>query len=500
MTRIMVVAAILLISHTALHSQKAVWDSTYRPGNYELKVSQFRSYHHSPNDVVFLGNSITDYNEWHELLQLPEARNRGISGDITFGVLERLDEVIKGQPSKVFILIGINDIARNIPDKVILQNYKRIIQRIKAGAPRTIIYFQTVLPVNNEFPARNHFNKDANIKTVNEGLKKLAAEENIHLIDTYQHFLDANGKLPKEFTYDGLHLNAAGYTHWASLIRFLARPTRFEHVDFNKIGHRGIRGLMPENTLQSMYLAIDKGAHTLEIDVVISKDKQVVVSHDVYFHADYSTTPDGRVLTAKEAQTHLLYKMTYDSIRKYDVGMKPHPGFPEQKKLAAYKPLLGELLDSADAYARKKNVTIRYNIELKANKSDDGIKNAPIHEMVDLVMKVLRERKIEERCYLQSFDFRPLQILHQNYPDIETAVLMGGNDKRTLAGQLADLGYTPGIYSPHYSAVTPALVKECHDRGMKIIPWTVNTMDDIKRLKEMGVDGIITDYVNYFAN
>ena len=126
-------------------------------------MANFRSYPNSKKDIVFLGNSITDYGEWTELLQLPEAKNRGISGDITFGILERLDEVTEGSPAKIFILIGINDIARNIPDSVILDNYKKIIQRIKKSSKRTKIYFNTLIPVNNTFPDRAHFNKDEHI-------------------------------------------------------------------------------------------------------------------------------------------------------------------------------------------------------------------------------------------------------------------------------------------------------------------------------------------------
>src|SRR6478736_1622024 len=115
------VVMILLMGSCAQAQTK--WDSTYRPGNYAQRVANFRSYPNSEKDIIFLGNSITDYTDWNELLQLPEARNRGISGDITFGILERLDEVTEGKPAKIFILIGINDIARNIPDSVILNNY-----------------------------------------------------------------------------------------------------------------------------------------------------------------------------------------------------------------------------------------------------------------------------------------------------------------------------------------------------------------------------------------
>ncbi|HUM66714.1 MAG TPA: glycerophosphodiester phosphodiesterase family protein [Chitinophagaceae bacterium] len=102
---------------------------------------------------------------------------------------------------------------------------------------------------------------------------------------------------------------------------------------FNKEGHRGTRGLMPENVIPSMYKALDHRVNTVEVDVVISKDKKVVVSHDVYFHPDITTTPDGKSLDSKEAAKHLLYTMDYDSIKKYDVGLKPYPLFPRQKKM-----------------------------------------------------------------------------------------------------------------------------------------------------------------------
>lgn len=207
----------LLFSLSAF-TQTAKWDSTFRPNNYVQRVENFRSYPNAPTDIIFLGNSITDYTDWNELLQLKNARNRGISGDITFGVLERLSEVTDGKPAKVFILIGINDISRNIPDSVILDNYKKIIQQIKTESPATRIYFSTLLPVNNSFPARNHFNKDEHIEFVNQEIKKLAATEKITVIDIHPHFLDADKKLEKKYTYDGLHLNAEGYKIWAAIL------------------------------------------------------------------------------------------------------------------------------------------------------------------------------------------------------------------------------------------------------------------------------------------
>lgn len=201
-------------------AQTAKWDSTFRPNNYSLKVGIFKSLPNSDKDVVFLGNSITAGVDWNELLGLRYARNRGISGDITFGVLERLDEVIEGKPQKVFILIGVNDISRNIPDSFIVSNYKKIISRIQAGSPKTKIYLQTLLPVNNEFTQfKNHYNKDEHILFVNNAIKDLAKMYRVRLIDLYPHFLDTTGKLNKQYTEDGLHLNAAGYQYWARLLK-----------------------------------------------------------------------------------------------------------------------------------------------------------------------------------------------------------------------------------------------------------------------------------------
>ena len=210
---------LLFICGTAAFSQTTKWDSTFPPTNYAQRVANFRSYPNKITDIIFLGNSITDFTDWNELLQLPQARNRGISGDITFGVLERLDEVIEGKPSKIFILIGINDISRNIPDSVILDNYRKMIRRIRAGSPTTRIYIHTLLPVNNSFGDRGHFNKDEHLAAVNEGIKQMGTAEKISIIDLHPQFLDADKKLDKRFTYDGLHLNAEGYKKWAAILK-----------------------------------------------------------------------------------------------------------------------------------------------------------------------------------------------------------------------------------------------------------------------------------------
>ncbi|MBC7615688.1 MAG: sialate O-acetylesterase, partial [Pedobacter sp.] len=142
---------IFVIAFNEAGAQTVKWDSTYRPGKYVEQVAKFKADPIVKKSFIFLGNSITAGADWAKLLNLPNAKNRGISGDITFGVLERLEEVISRKPAKVFILIGINDISRNIPDEVILSNYKKMVSRIRAGSKKTMIYFYTLLPVNSSF-------------------------------------------------------------------------------------------------------------------------------------------------------------------------------------------------------------------------------------------------------------------------------------------------------------------------------------------------------------
>ncbi len=267
-------------------------------------------------------------------------------------------------------------------------------------------------------------------------------------------------------------------------------------IDFQ--GHRGSRGLMPENTIPAMIKAIDLGVHTLEMDVVISADKKVVVSHDVYFHHNITTTPAGKTLSKAEGEKLMLYKMSYDSIKKYDVGMKPHPDFPQQEKMAVYKPLLSDLINASELHSQKRELELNYNIEIKSKPSGDGIKHPQIEEFVDLVISEIRKAGVLDRTIMQSFDLRALQIIKRKYPHVSTSLLIEGTDKRSLDEQLAQLGFIPNAYSPHYSLVNKKLMEACRQKGIKVIPWTVNNIEEMKRLVSLEVDGIISDYPNLF--
>jgi len=268
---------------------------------------------------------------------------------------------------------------------------------------------------------------------------------------------------------------------------------------FDVQGHRGSRGLMPENTIPAMYKAIDLGVTTLEMDAVISKDRQVVVSHEPFFNHEISTRPDGTEVKEEEERTLNIYQMTYDEIKRFDVGMKIHPRFQRQEKIEVSKPRLADLIDSVEAYCQTRNlIAPQYNIETKSLPETDGKYHPAPNEFVDLVIEVMRSKGIQERGTLQSFDFRTLQYVRQKYPSVKTAMLIEDSDKRSLQQQLKDLGFTPTIYSPEYSLVNPSLIEKCHEMKMKIVPWTVNDKPTIERLREMGVDGIITDYPDLF--
>lgn len=269
--------------------------------------------------------------------------------------------------------------------------------------------------------------------------------------------------------------------------------------EFDKQGHRGCRGLRPENTVGAMVYAVGMGVTTIEMDVVISKDKKVLLSHEPWMGHEITTKPGGGYVTAAEGKALNIYQMSYDEVKKYDVGMKPHPRFPKQEKMKAYKPLLSEVIDSVKEYMTMARRPFPfYNIETKCLPAGDDIYHPKPNEFVELLMAVIKEKQIEDYVIIQSFDFRTVQYVHEKYPSIKTAILIENDDKRGLDEHIKALGFKPGVYSPAYQLVNEELVKKCHYLGIKIIPWTVNTKELIEKYKAMGVDGIITDYPDLF--
>ena len=268
---------------------------------------------------------------------------------------------------------------------------------------------------------------------------------------------------------------------------------------FDKEGHRGCRGLMPENTVDAMTNALGMGITTLEMDVVITKDKKVILSHEPFFNHEITTKPDGSFVTEAEERSLNIFQMDYETVKKYDVGLKPHPRFPKQEKRNAIKPLLSDVFDAVKSYMMTARRPYPYfNIETKCLPETDGSYHPAPAEFVELLMQVINEKQLTEKVIIQSFDVRTLQYLHKNYPSIKTSLLIEGTDQQSFSDQLNKLGFTPDVYSPEYTIVNAGLIKACHDKGIKIVPWTVNEKTEIEKLTAAGVDGIITDYPDLF--
>lgn len=189
--------------------------STY----YQQRLTHFKSLPPTKGDIIFLGNSITDGGEWSELFNDVKIKNRGISGDVTAGVLNRLDEVAQRKPAKLFLLIGVNDLARNVSPGSVVKNILLMAAYLKQETPATQLFVQSILPVNDAFGKfGGHTNKGAQIRQVNEELKQKAATYRYRFLDLYSAFADENGKLKKDLTNDGLHLLGKGYLLWKHLI------------------------------------------------------------------------------------------------------------------------------------------------------------------------------------------------------------------------------------------------------------------------------------------
>lgn len=266
---------------------------------------------------------------------------------------------------------------------------------------------------------------------------------------------------------------------------------------FYKEGHRGARGLMPENTIPAMLKGLEMGANVLEMDVYTTKDGQVVVAHDPYINPDYSLLPDGTEIPATDTRRYILHQMNYAEIRQFDTGSKYYSEFPQQQKIHTYMPLLDELMDAVEHYINSHHLPKPiYNIELKTDPEYDSIYSSPPIDVVEAVMAAVKSKNIQQRYYLQSFDFRPLKYLHERYPEVPVGFLTETDS--SFEDNIKELGFYPAIYSPSYEMTTADLIQKCHEHGLKFIPWTVNSLDEMKSIVDLGADGIITDYPNLF--
>ena len=277
---------------------------------------------------------------------------------------------------------------------------------------------------------------------------------------------------------------------------FIGYQVNAQEIDIQ--GHRGARGLMPENSIPGFLKALDYGVTTLELDLAITGDSLVVVSHEPYFSSDFCTDPHGNEIKKSDQKKLNIYQLPYEEIKKYDCGLKPHPNFPDQEKVALHKPLLQEVIKAVEKHIKSKTFyEVDYNIEIKSTPAGDDEYHPSPGRFSDLVYNLVDQYLPWDRVIIQSFDFRVLQYWHKNYPQVRLAALI--DSPGSVENKLNKLGFEPAIYSPYYKFLNEDKVNYLHRRDIKVIPWTVNEPEEMKKLIGMGVDGIITDYPDLAA-
>ncbi len=255
---------------------------------------------------------------------------------------------------------------------------------------------------------------------------------------------------------------------------------------------------MPENTIPAFETALDfPEIRTLELDVVVSLDRKIVVSHEPWMNPEIMTSPFGLPFTVEDAMVWAFWtKMDLELIQRYDAGKKPHPRFPEQAKIECTKPTLGDAVRAVQ-FKTAPGRPVFWNIEIKSDPRGYGKFTPQPAEFVQIVMDEVRDLGIENSSTIQSFDPEILRQVRKRGTSAKLALLV--ENELGLKKNLDGLGFVPQIYSPDHLLVDKKLVKSCHRKGLKIIPWTVNEPQRMRELIALEVDGIITDYPNRIA-
>jgi glycerophosphoryl diester phosphodiesterase len=261
---------------------------------------------------------------------------------------------------------------------------------------------------------------------------------------------------------------------------------------------------MPENTIPAFLMALDSGVTTIELDLAITKDRKLVVSHEPWMNHLICLDPSGNAIDSVQAMQANIFRMTYDEVKQWDCGSKGNARFPEQQKLKIAKPLLFDVIAAVETHIKSySRYEVDYNIEIKSDPRGDNVYHPTPQEFSDLVVTALNEYLPMERVVIQSFDFRVLQYIHKQYPKIKLAALV--ENKKSIDANLKELGFIPHIYSPDWKLLDADKIKYLHTKRLdsvkngkklRVVPWTVNQVKDMKSLKKMGVDGLITDYPN----
>ena len=268
-------------------------------------------------------------------------------------------------------------------------------------------------------------------------------------------------------------------------------PMKNLHPDLH--GHRGCGGLMPENTIPAFDQAVELGCDYIEMDVVISGDGQVIVSHEPWMRATLCLDPQGRAIAPDQERALNLFQMTTAQIQAYDCGSLEQADFPEQEQRKAHKPTLREVVEAVDEYALLNGLmNPGFNIEIKSQPEWYGTYQPQPKAYVEAVLATIDSLGIADRCIIQSFDPAILEAVYAAYPSMTIALLVDNKD--SWKKNLKTLSFTPAIYSPHFELADEELVEDLHLEDIEIVVWTVNEEADIKRMLDLGIDGIISDY------
>jgi glycerophosphoryl diester phosphodiesterase len=265
----------------------------------------------------------------------------------------------------------------------------------------------------------------------------------------------------------------------------------FNEKKFHLQGHRGARGLLPENTIESCLEALKWGVDGLEIDVVVSKDGQIIVSHEPWMSPLICSFPDGKPVNTEGVR---LLDLNYEDIKKYDCGLRGHPKFLQQKPVKCYKPTFYDLVNEVHN-SSKKPLKPFFNIEIKSLSAYYRRYVPTPNEFVKLLKAPLSTMP-ENSFYISSFDPQVLRVVKREMPKIPLAFLT--ENTLSVALNIRRLGFIPDMYSPYHRFISPKTVKIAHKLRMKVVTWTVNDVKTAQKLKNWGVDGIITDYPNLF--
>lgn len=264
-------------------------------------------------------------------------------------------------------------------------------------------------------------------------------------------------------------------------------------MPFEVHGHRGCRGYMPENTIAGFLHAVELGVTAIELDVVVTGCGKIIVSHEPWINHEFCLDTRGNPIKEFEQRQFNIFKMSYADVVKYNCGIKQHHHFSEQVHFPAYKPLLKDVLNAVEHFTFSKNLKpVHYNIEIKSVEEEEDFFQPPYNLFCDLLMRELNCFKLTGRYNLQSFDIRALNYLQKQHNQNSLALLV--DDQEDHIQKLKLCFFKPAICSPYFKLVSTEMIAYCYEQNIKVIPWTVNEVTDMKRLIAIGVHGIITDY------